>query len=549
MRRLMTALILSVIGLGALSTAEAPAIVVGDVDGAERQVDLTLRRLGADDLMGGFRLMALAKLADGRNVTASGLTDGNGRMLISLTDSVRELRVYPFGDYVIPDGWANVPIANFDFSDGPARWELRVRSMRNVVVQGAATVANDDVIPARANVAFAQLDVGQDGSARLFDRPIGTLVDRDGNYRLELPKGYYQVWCYWADRRTDDWTQYIVVESRVAVFGNMTVNLELTEAPYMRGRVVDASTGQGIAASIDLFTNQYLRQLRNFTSDGQSPDRYGPDDEPEYWPVGTFNFQAWMVDPNDFVVIVRPRGTDAVARIIDEIDLAAAKSGDLVLELFTDDMRAVDIVVNTHEQDLPVNRLDVRMIPRQMDAPRHIRENYQVSAFTDEEGRVSFLGLPPGEYEVFVNEGTHMLGAVTVTSELAQEFQQSFPIPFVYGEVRLPDGELCHNLVVFVSLVNPSGREFGPFASDAFKDNARLQEQGKVLVPLLSMGSTFTLRFAAMEGGREINPREWSRLRHFPLATEPVEFKVEDETAWKVNLVLGPNPEYEPDED
>jgi hypothetical protein len=530
-------------------TERSTSVRIGDADESRGQVVVTLRRLGHDDIMPGFKLLALAKLEDGRNISATGFTDEEGRMAIDLHAPVAELRVYPYGEFVIPDGWANVPVARFDFSDGPAKWELRVRSMHNVIVTGRVLLADDDLVPARANVSFAPLDVGQDGTARLFDRPISTMTNAEGYYSIELPTGYYQVWSYWADRRTDDWTNYIDVTTQVGVFDSTTIDMALREAPNMRGRVVDARTGEGIPATIDLFTNQYLRQLRNFTSDGRVPDRYGPDDEPEYWPVGTFNFQAWMVDPNDFVVVVKPQGTDAVVRVIEDVDLAKADDGTLVFELFTPDMREVGIKVTTHEHDIPVMGLDIKVVPRSIAVPPHVAQNYQVEAMVDPDGMVSFLGLIPGVYEVFAANGSMMLGAITVSDEMEQTHRMYFEIPFAYGSVYMPDGEKCHNLIAFVRSIQPDGRMSRTGRFDAFRDNPKLREQGTLFVPLLQFGVTYELRFAAMEGGREIEPREWSREEHFPLITEVVEITVDDEKGWKVELTLQPNPDYEPRED
>ena len=132
------------------------------------------------------------------------------------------------------------------------------------------------------------MDVAQDGTYRLFDEPRGVHTDEEGNYEIELPTGYYQVWSYWADREDDDWPGYIKVERKVGVFEDKVIDLALDLGPTIKGRVIDGRTGEGVAGSINLYTNQYLRQLRNFTADGRMADEVDENGKDVFWPVGTF---------------------------------------------------------------------------------------------------------------------------------------------------------------------------------------------------------------------------------------------------------------------
>jgi hypothetical protein len=147
---------------------------------------------------------------------------------------------------------------------------------------------------------------------------------------------------------------------------------------------------------------------------------------------------------------------------------------------------------------------------------------------------------------VYGARGSTFLGVVTVTSETTQAVTLTFEIPYAYGNVKLANGDVCKNLRVFVWMTNAGGQKYGPFDSDAFKDNPNLQKDGTVFVPLLSQGSTFTLRFAAMENGRAFTDSEWIKLEHFPLVTDEVVIKVDGEKAHKLELTLKANPDYKP---
>lgn len=508
-------------------------------------VTLSLKMLGTEQPIPGFKLLLLAKYKDAPHENAACAADEAGKVAVALNRKPTELRAFAYGDYVIPDGWSNIPVGTMKF-DGEEAWTLFVRPLKRVRVHGKISVAGHDKPPQRANVSFAPLDVSQDGTTKLFDQPHTVLTDERGEYELELPIGYYQAWSYWTDRSDHlaDWVGYIKVEDKVSVLGDTELNLVLRQGPQLRGRVVDARTGEGMAASIDIYTNIYLRQLRLHAADGRVPDDYEGEDTPIYWPVGTFDFQAWMVDPNNFTVVIKPQGSESVIRVFPDRSAADFAGQDVVWELYTDDMRRAELTVLTEDQGLPMLNLDVRLLPRLIDAPAHVRQSYTASATTDESGKTVFLGLAPGTYEAF-GAGSTLLGELTISEEKSQQHELRFAIPFVFGSVALPDSTVCRNMTVFVTMTNQGGREFGPFPSDGFKDNPRLKERGTVFVPLLSFGSTFRLQFAAMEGGKAYGDNEWVGIEHFPLITEEVEFKVDEEKGWKVDLKLKPNPDYE----
>jgi hypothetical protein len=206
----------------------------------------------------------------------------------------------------------------------------------------------------------------------------------------------------------------------------------------------------------------------------------------------------------------------------------------------------VDVTVTTHVKSVPVNDLDINLLPLRIDVPQHLQQSYTASGYTDDNGVVRFMGLATGSYEVYGARGSTFLGQLIVGPELKQAPQVKFEIPFAYGMVKLADGEPCKNLEVFVWITNKAGQEFGPYPSNAFKDNPALQKEGKVFVPLLSHGSTFRIKFAAMESGRAFEDREWVTIKDFPLVTEAMVITVEEEKCWDVDLSLQSNPDFQP---
>lgn len=524
--------------------AQATATLGGKLeDGAKaRTVNLTVKMLGSDKPAGNFKLLAFAKFEGKPHENATFFTDEKGTAAVTLNREAKELRFFAYGDFVVPDGWSNVPPA--ELSKAEIAWTLFVRPLKNVRATGKVSVTGRESPPVRASVSFAPLDVGQDGSARMFDAPYTIHSREDGSYEFELPSGYYMVWCNWADRSGNDWVYYHKVVARVAAFDDVKLDLALVKAPQFSGKVIDARTGKGIGAQIDLYSNVYLRQLRNNASDGVLADEYDENDEPVVWPAGTFKFQAWAIDPSGFTAVIKPMGSEAVLKVIPNLKAADLDGKEVIWELYTDDMRKVNLRVTTHEQGIPVMGLDVRLMPKKIDVPEHLQQSYTAGGMVDENGFVHFLGLAAGTYDVYGASGSTHLGEVTVKAEAAQEVSLKWPIPFAYGTVKLADGSVCKNLHVFIWMVNPQGRQFGPYPVDAFKENAVLREKGMIFVPLLQHGFTFKLRFAAMDAGKAYTEKDWVRITDFPLVTDEVEFKIEGEKAHKVDLTLKANPDF-----
>lgn len=508
----------------------------------------TLKMLGTDKPVPDFKLLVLHQSEDGSNHNISCITDAEGKLRIELFTMPKHLRVFAYGDYVIPEGWSNIPISTLKFEKEES-WTLQVRPLKRVKVSGKITVAESGKGAQRANVAFAALDVAQDGSFKLFDEPRGVHTDDEGNYEIELPTGYYQVWSYWADRSDDDWPGFIKVQEKVGVFEDKTIDMALDRGPTIKGRVVDGRTGEGVAASINLYTNQYLRQLRNFTADGRMPDEEGPDGKEIFWPVGTFKIQAWMINPNDFTVVIRPAGSDQVLRVLPNMKLDDIKDKEVTWELYTEGMRTVDVKVVTHKKPLPVNELDINLLPLKIDVPEHLQQSYTASGYTDNDGVVRFMGLATGTYEVYGARGSMFLGTINVTDKPVQETTLEYEIPFATGTVKLPNGEVCKHMILFQWIKNQVGQEFGPYAQDAFLENPSLQKDGRFFVPLLQRGAVFRLRFAAMEDGKAFEDGDWVKIHDFPLVTDEVVIEVNDENVFEYELELKPNPDYKPRED
>lgn len=508
-----------------------------------RKVPLFVRMLGSDKAAVGFKLLVFAKFEGAPHENASCITDDGGNASITLNRKPKELRVFAYGDYVVPDAWSNIPPDRVTESD-PKQWNVYVRPLKNIRAAGKVSAKGLEAPPKRASLSFAPLDVGQDGTARMFDQPYTVHSGDDGSYTLELPTGYYMVWCNWADRSGNDWVYYHQVVQRVSAFEDVKLDFALDKAPLLKGKVVDARTGKGIGAQIDLYSNVYLRQLRNSASDGVLADEYDANDEPVIWPAGTFKFQAWAIDPGSFTAVIKPMGSESVLKVIPNLKAADLDGKEVVWELFTEDMREVNLRVTTHEHDIPVMGLDVRLMPKKIDVPEHIQQSYTAGGMVDQNGHVKFLGLAPGTYDAYGASGSTHLGEVTIKAEAKQEVALKWPIPFAYGNVKLANGTVCKNLVVFIWMVNPQGRQFGPYPVDAFKENPVLREKGMIFVPLLQHGFTFKLRFAAMEDGKAFTDKDWVRINDFPLVTDEVEFLIDGEKAYKVDQTLKVNPDF-----
>lgn len=526
--------------------ADAPklgsSIAFGAGDKVVGEIKGSLLLLGTDKPQPGFKLLAMAKLSDRSNPTREFLTDDNGGFTITLKEKPAELRIFAFGDFVIPDGWSNVPLSRFTF-EKPESWEVRVRPLRNVTLKGNVRIGGSGAPAVRANVMLAPLDVAQDGSSQIFDQPLGTMSDEDGNYEFHVPTGYYMLWAYWADRSKDQWVGHSRVIKKIEVFADKELPLTVEKGPTITGKIIDARTGQGIAANINLYTNQYLRQLRNPSADGEFADEYTADGKEIFWPVGTFKVQVWLVDPEDFTAVIRPAGSDAVMKILPNLKASELQGREIVWRLYDKGTNEVEVKVTTHKQDLPINELDVQLLPKDIDVPEALKASLTASGLTNNEGKVKFLGLPKGLYEAYGARGTMLLGTVKVTGEASQTAHLKFEIPFVFGTVTLPDGTLCKNVMAFVS-VKAEGRTMGPYPTDAFRKNPVLQEKGAVFVPLTQRGVTFQVRFAAFADGRAWRDEEWTTIDDFELVTDQTEYKIESEEAWEVNHTLKPNPNF-----
>lgn len=528
--------------------AELPSTIkIGEGETA-KTVIATLKMLGGDSAVPDFKLLVLYKNEDGSNHNLTGVTDDKGQLRIEMATMPKELRVFAYGDFVIPEGWSNIPVSTMKFEDAEP-WTLQVRPLKRVRVTGKITVAESDKGAKRANVAFAPLDVSQDGSFKLFDEPRGVHTDDEGNYEIELPTGYYQVWSYWADREDDDWPGYIKVQEKLGVFADKVIDMALELGPTIKGRVIDGRTGEGVAGSINLYTNQYLRQLRNFTADGRMADEEGPNGEEIFWPVGTFKIQAWMINPDDFTVVIRPAGSDQVLRVLPNLKMSEVTAGEVTWELYTDDMRVVDVKIVTHKKPLPVNELDINLLPLKIDVPEHLQQSYTASGYTNDEGVARFMGLATGTYEVYGARGSMFMGTIDVTEELVQESVLEYEIPFATGQVKLPGGEVCKHMELFMWIKNSVGQEFGPYSRDAFLKNATLQKEGTIFVPLLQRGAVFRLRWAAMEDGKPFEDSDWMKIDDFPLVTDETVIEVDDEKMWELDLELKPNPNFKPKEE
>lgn len=519
------------------------SITFGEGEKSVGEIHCRVLMLGTDAAQPGFKLLAMAKYADRSNPTRELITDDKGAFTIALKAKPTELRVFAFGDYFIPDGWSNIPLGRMKFEQAES-WEIRVRPLRKVKITGTVQIAPGNTLAPRANVMLAPLDVAQDGSSQIFDQPISTMTDDQGNYSFEVPTGYYMLWAYWADRSKDEWVGYIQVVKRLEVFADRALPLTVSQGPTIRGRILDARTGKGMAANINLYTNQYLRQLRNPAADGQMADEYKPDGTEVFWPVGTFRFQAWLVDPEDFTVVIRPAGTDAVMKILPNLKASELAGREITWSLYDEGAPELEVRVLSHKQDLPINELDVQLLPKDVQVPAALKLSLNAGGITDNAGSLKFVGLPKGTYEVYGARGSSLLGTIRVTGEPGQVETVKFEIPFAFGTVKLPDGSVAKRVMAFVTLVNADDRTFGPYPTDAFRNNPILREKGTVFVPLTQRGATFKVRFAAFENGREFKDEEWVTLNDFALVTEEVVFKVESEEAWEVNLSLKPNPDY-----
>lgn len=513
--------------------------------------------LGTDAPQPGFKLLAMAKYADRTNPTREILTDDKGAFTVKFKERPQEFRIFAFGSFFVPDAWSNVPVANMKF-EKPETWDVRIRPMRPVTVSGTVRIVPGGKTARAANVVLAALDVDADGTSRVFDQPYRTMSNDDGTYSLDVPSGYYMMWAYWWDRDLKDWPGYIKVLRKVEVFADKTVALDMSESPTIRGKVIDARTGQGIAANIDLFSNQYLSFRNIRTADGRFSDEYPEDGKEVFWPVGTFRKQFWMVDPDNFTAVIRPAETKAVLKIVPNLKLADLAGREVRWELYGSDMPVLDVQVTTHKHDIPVNEIDVQLLPKDVEIPDALKLSLEAGSVTDAQGKLRFVGLPRGQYEVYVNGGSSFLGKVKIDGG-AQSANFKFAIPFAFGEVRVPfearravpfgvvnlkGTRVSRDMKVFISMTDGEGRSYDPAPNDPFYHNSYLRRRGTVFVPLLRGNATFKVSFAAFENGREFTEDEYADMNSFPLITDEQVMKPTGEDTWELNLMLKPNPDF-----
>ena len=143
--------------------------------------------------------------------------------------------------------------------------------------------------------------------------------------------------------------------------------------------------------------------------------------------------------------------------------------------------------MKTEDGDLPVYQISVGFVPVKVDIPVHLKGEYGANGSTDENGMVRMLGLIPGTYGVF-GERVVMLGEIVVKpGSGVQKFELKLKIPLLTGQVKLPDGSLCKNLLAEFSIVD-SGMY--PNYVSPFRNNKSLQKKGTLFMPLQSLDVT-----------------------------------------------------------
>ena len=503
-----------------------------------RVIEGTVAALGSNEALKNFRLLALAKLDDNTNLTADLTSSDKGAYRVELGKRVVQLRVYAYGDFVIPDGWSTVPLSTFKF-EKTETWDLRVRPNVPVVLKGRVTIAGSKGPAGLGNVYLAPLDVRQDGSVHVFDAPSQVRADEDGAYQFEVPSGYYRLWAVWADRSVREWPHYIGIESRVELFADKEMNVVVKLGPQVEGKVTDARDGTGVPGRIDLYTNAFLKQLNNTTADGDLPDEEDENGKSIIWPAGTFKFRVYNIDTEDFAAVVRPRSNQSVLRVITGLKMSELEGKKLDWKLFTEDQITLDLRIQTADKKLPLFNLDVSLEASRLDDPKmsHLRSVFQFSGATDENGWVRFMGLAPGKYSVYCEQGSVLLGEISVTARNRQSVALDYSIPFAVGKVSFPDGTPCTSAMCLINIDAPQRGKLGPYFWDCFR-NKLLRDQGLAMLPLNIHGATFKLQFFANESGKAI-PEDWTPS-DFPLKTPEVTFAISAEKAYEFDLKLDP---------
>lgn len=520
------------------SRAKAPSTIQFAAEGEtpSRIIEGTVSTLGTDQPLRNFRLLALAKFEDGANKSADFDSDDASKYRIELGKTVTQLRVFAYGDFVIPDSWSNIAIAGMKFEKAES-WDIKVRPNIDVTLRGTITLSTTGkAVDNGCAVFLAPLDVRQDGSMRVFDNPLSTRCEADGTFEFKTPAGFYRLWAVWTDRADGRWIYCSGFVSRVDLFKDSTKDFTIAPGPQVIGRTSDARDGTPVVCRIDLYTNAYLRQLNNTTSDGEFRDDEAGEGDP-ILPAGEFRMRLYNVDPEDFSAIVRPRSTDSVMHVQRGLRHSALKGKKVEWKLFNDEDIWLDLTVQTAEMKLPVFGTDVRIEANRLDDPEisHLRAAFELRAFTDENGLARFVGMMPGDYSVYIEQGTVLLGTIKVGADKRQKLTLDYSLPFAVGTVKYPDGSVCNTAMCQVDLEMPEGGGRGPFFPDPFI-NKLLKDKGIALLPLTLKGATFKLRFFA-NGGNQAAPDHWTPSQ-FPWRTKEIVFKVDAEKAYKFDVTL-----------
>ncbi|MDC1142231.1 hypothetical protein OAU50_04005 [Planctomycetota bacterium] len=513
-------------------------IQLGEGDG-KVSVSLTLKALGSNEPRKGFKLLAVAKTAERESLKTTGFTDDKGILQIDLKQPFESLRVFAFGEFVIPDAWSNIPLKG-----EAVDWTAFVRPLQDVKVTGKVTIENGTQAR-RSYVYFAPLDVKSDNSRQVFDSPYTSYIGEDGSYEIIMPTGYYQVWCTYHDRSNDTPRSFFKIIHQLDLFAPQSLDLTLAESATIEGKVVDARTGKGVSARIDAYSNRYLKRVHLGTADGEFADEIGPDGEEVFHPVGTFKISMYGLDPDDFMVVIRPSKQNNVIRTITGLSLAKLQESEIVWELYTEESSKVEVTVQTTGSKIPVYEIPIGFVPVKIDIPVHLKGEYGANGLTNEDGTVKMQGLMPGTYEVYGAQ-VFMLGTIEVKPGTdVQKFDFELALPHVTGQVKLPDGTVCTNLLAEIKIVD---RGVYPSYTSPWRRNKKLQKQGKIFMPLQALKIKIEVRFMAMKDGAEFAEDDWMNHKDFPLITDKVTLEIDTEIAHTVDLTLKPNPDFKKEE-
>src|SRR5690606_6138149 len=130
----LVALLLMLAPSPAVAQAKESTLKIGTGESA-KVIVASLTMLGSDKPQPDFKLLLLYKDAEDKNHTLTGFTDDKGQLRIEIFQMPKELRVFAFGDFTIPEAWSNIPVSTMKF-EKEEPWSLQVRPLRNVKVSG-----------------------------------------------------------------------------------------------------------------------------------------------------------------------------------------------------------------------------------------------------------------------------------------------------------------------------------------------------------------------------------------------------------------------------